>query len=304
MAININANHTALGIKGILTPDNANQDKRNAVFAGNKNVTGADPIQAKRAEAQKKAMKVVGDAWDTDKEIDKSIEERRDHYQEMLALKNEAQSQINDINDQVDALKKEYGVTEETDYKDWPPELKQAYSDLREPMDELKKQIEDADKMMKDDVADIRQITLERLKSNPMLDAQNTADAIYAAADEEIIGMVMQEAKDNIEEKMEEAEEKAEEAAEQKEIKEEKLEDIQEKRALQEAMIEQTKEAVEKAKAQNQENNTPDIPLEDLMKIARANTETSKAQKSLQEIKNSMSLLEADLTGIEVDTEV
>ena len=48
----------------------------------------------------------------------------------------------------------------------------------------------------------------------------------------------------------------------------------------------------------------PDIPLEDLMKIARANTETSKAQKSLQEIKNSMSLLEADLTGIEVDTEV
>ena len=69
-------------------------------------------------------------------------------------------------------------------------------------------------------------------------------------------------------------------------------------------MIEQTKESVEEAKAKNRENNTPDIPLEDLVKIAKSNSETIKAQKTLKEIKNSMSLLEADLTGIEVDTEV
>ena len=58
------------------------------------------------------------------------------------------------------------------------------------------------------------------------------------------------------------------------------------------------------AKAKSREDNAPDIPLEDLVKIAQANTETNKAQKALQEIKSSMSLLEADLTGIEVDTEV
>lgn len=304
MAMNIHINQIAPGVKGILAAGDPKNAKAGAFFTGNPNTVDNNPVAQKRMEARKKAMKVVGDAWDTDKEIDKSIQQRRDHYQEMLALKNEAQSQINDINNQMDALKKEYGITEDVNYKDWPSDLKQAYSDLKEPMGELNKQIEDADKMMRDDVADIRKITIERLKSNPMLDAQNTADAIYAAADEEIIGMVMQEVKENIEEKMEETQEKAEEAAEKKELEEEKLEDIQEKRALQEAMIEQTKEAVEKAKAQNQENNTPDIPLEDLMKIARANTETSKAQKSLQEIKNSMSLLEADLTGIEVDTEV
>lgn len=304
MAININANHTALGVKGILTSNHTQPGNRNTLFAGNMNVKNEDPVEQKRIEAREKAMKVVGDAWNTDKEIDKSIQERRDHYQEMLALKNEALSQINDINNQIDALKKEYNITEDMKVKDWPSEFKQAYLDLKEPMDELNKQISDAEKLMKDDVADIRMITLERLKSNPMLDAQKTADAINAAADEDIINMVMQDAKEAIEEKMEEAQEKAEEAAEQKEIKEEKLEDIQEKRALQEAMIEQTKEAVEKAKAENQEHNTPDIPLEDLMKIAQANSETSKAQKSLKEIKNSMSLLEADLTGIEVDTEV
>ncbi len=303
MAINININNTNFGINGTFCPGINEQGSRKTFFTGNMNNQN-DPIAEKRMEAQKKAMKVVGDAWNTDKAIDKSIEERRNHYQEMLALKNEAQSQINDINNQIDALEKEYGITDEMKSKDWPSEFKQAYSDLKEPLGELNKQINDADKAMKDDVADIRAITIERLKSNPMLDAQKTADAIHAATDEEIIGMVMQEAKDNIEEKMEEAQEKAEEDAEKKEVEEEKLEDIKEMKAMQEAMIARTKEAVEKAEARHEENNAPDIPLEDLMKLAQVNTETGKAQKALKDIKNSMSLLEADLTGIEVNEEV
>ncbi len=300
MAININVNNTCFGITGNSFGVKDVEGNRKAFFAGNSNLNN-DPIAEKRMEAQKKAMKVVGDAWDTDKAIDKSIEDRRNHYQEMLALKNEVQSQINDINNQIDALKEEYGITDDMEYKEWPAEFKQAYSALKEPMDELNKQINDADTAMKDDVADIRAITIERLKSNPMLDAQKTADAIHAATDEEIIGMVMQEAKENIEEKMEEAQEKAEEDAEKKEIEEEKLEDIQEMKAMQEAMIAQTKEAVDKAEARREENNAPDIPLEDLMKLAQVNSETGKAQKALKDIKNSMSLLEADLTGIEVD---
>ena len=304
MAININVNSINSGTKGIFAVSESKENNQKTFFAGNLNLGDKDPIAQKRMEARKKAMKVVGDAWDTDKEIDKSIQERRDHYQEMLTLKSEAQSMLNDIDAQIAALKEEYGITEDMKPKDWPADFKQAYGDLKEPAGELQTQISDAEELMKDDVADIRAITIERLKSNPMLDAEKTAEAIYAAADEEIIGMVMLDAKENIEEKMEEAQEKAEDVAEKKKIEKEKLEDIQEKRALQEAMIEQTKEAVEKAKAENQENNTPNIPLEDLVKIARAGSETSKAQKTLQEIKNSMSLLEADLTGIEVDTEV
>lgn len=303
MAININVNNTNFGINGTFYNGMDKQESRKTFFMGSAN-NEIDPIADKRKEAQKKAMKVVGDAWNTDKEIDESIAKRREHYQEMLALKNEAHSQINDINTQINALKEEYGITEEMSVKDWPSDFKQAYSALKEPMGELKKQIEDADKLMKDDVADIRAITIERLKSNPMLDAQKTADAIHAATDEEIIGMVMQEAKNNIEEKMEEAQEKAEEDAEKKEVEEEKLEDIREMKAMQEAMIEQTKEAVDKAEARREENNAPDIPLEDLMKLAQVNSETGKAQKALKDIKNSMSLLEADLTGIEVDEEI
>lgn len=303
MAVNINVNNTTFGINKTFLIDANGQGCQKTFFNGNRN-NQSDPVAEKRMEAQKKAMKVVGDAWNTDKEIDESIAKRREHYQEMLAEKNEAQSMINDINRQIAALKEEYGITEDMTYKDWPADFKQEYSSLQQPVSELRKQIADAEDFMKDDVADIRAITIERLKSNPMLDAQKTADAINKAADDEIIAMVMQDAKEYIEEKMEEVQKKAEEDAEKKEVEEEKLEDIRETKAMQEAMIEQTKEAIDKAKAENRQNNAPEVPLEELMKLAQVNSKTSKAQKTLKEIKNNMGLLEADLTGIEVDQEI
>lgn len=304
MALNIHANNTAFGTNGIVATGKGTQEERKTLFAGNFNVGGNDPIAEKRREAQQKAIKVVGDAWNTDKEIDRSIEERRAHYQEQLAIKKEAQAQLSDLNDKMDALKEEYGVTKDMSYMECPAEFRQRYSEFKDQADEFKAQIYDADKLIKDDLADIRAITIERLKSSPMAEAQKTADAIEEAANSQIVDLAMQEGKDKLEEEAKEREEKAEEKAEAEEIEEEKLEHIRTERAMREALVEQTKEAVEEAKAKSRESDAPDIPLEDLVKIAQANTETSKAQKVLQEIKSSMSLLEADLTGIEVDTEV
>lgn len=304
MAININVNNTALGANGILATNNGGQDERKTLFAGNFNIGNNDPIAEKRREAQQKAMKVVGDAWNTDKEIDKSIEERRTHYEKMLTEKNEAQTQLNNINDQMESLKKEYGVTDDMKYADWPAEYKQRFSELNSQAGEFRSQIYDADKLIKDDLADIRAITIERLKSSPMAEAQKTAEAIESTANQQIVDLAMAEGKNHIEKEMEEREETAEKNAEKKEVQEEKLENIKEERALREALVQQTKEAVNEVKARTRENEAPDIPLEDLVKIARANTETSKAQKALKDMKNSMNLLEADLTGIEVNEEV
>lgn len=105
MAMNINAKNTALGTTGIIATGNNTQNDRKTLFAGNFNVGGNDPIAEKRMEAQKKAIKVIGDAWNTDKEIDRSIDERRAHYQEQLAIKKEAQEQLSNLNDKMDALK-------------------------------------------------------------------------------------------------------------------------------------------------------------------------------------------------------
>lgn len=303
MSLTINANMKNYIENGTLCAEKAETGERKTFFAGNSNLAN-DPIAEKRKEAQGKAWKVVSDAWDADKAIDKSVEDRQNHYNEMLEIVKEAQSHLNDINDQIDALKEEYGITEDMKYKDWPSEYKQRYFELSNQADVFKKQIYDADKLMKDDIADIKAIALERLKSDPMADAQKTADAIEAAANEEIIGIAMQEAKDHIDEKLEEAEEKAEEKAEEEEAKEEKLEDLQEIKALQEAIIEGTKEAVAEAEARRQENETPELPLDELIKLTQMNTETDKAQKTLDEIKYSMNLLEADLKGIEIDEEI
>lgn len=303
MSLTINANMTNYIENGTLFADKAEQGNRKTFFAGNSNLAN-DPIAEKRKEAQEKAWKVVSDAWDADKAIDKSVEDRQNHYNEMLEIVKEAQSHLKDMNEQVDALKEEYGITEETEFKDWPSEYQQRYLELNKQASAFKKQIYDADKLMKDDIADIKAIALERLKSDPMADAQKTANAIEAAANDEIIGMAMQQAKDHIDEKMEEAEAKAEEKAEEEEAKEEKLEDLKEIKALQEAIIEGTKEAVAEAEARRQEKETPELPLDELIKLTQMNTETDKAQKSLDEIKYSMNLLEADLKGIEIDEEI
>lgn len=303
MSLTINANMANYIENGTLFAEKTEAGNRKTFFAGNTNLTN-DPISEKRKEAQEKAWKVVSDAWDADKAIDKSVEDRKNHYNEMLEVVKEAQSHLKDINAQVDALKEEYGITDETEYKDWPDEYKQQYFELNEQASAFKKQIYDADKLMKDDIADMKAIALERLKSDPMADAQKTADAIEAAANEEIISMAMQEAKDHVDEKLEEAEEKAEEKAEEEEVKEEKLEDLKEIKALQEAIVEGTKEAVAEAEARRQENETPELPLDELIKLTQVNTETDKAQKTLNEIKYSMNLLEADLKGIEVDEEI
>ena len=55
---------------------------RTSIYGGNFNAA-ADPIAARKKEAQAQAWKVVSNAWKTDKAIDDSIQARRDHYKEM-----------------------------------------------------------------------------------------------------------------------------------------------------------------------------------------------------------------------------
>lgn len=305
MSISVKANITDYIETGTLFAEKTEGmgRKNNTIFAGASKLAN-DPIAEKRKEAQEKAMKVIRDAWDIDKSIDKNVEDRKTHYEKMLAQKNEAQSHVNDINDSLDSLKEEYGITEDMKYKDWPEEYKQRYLELNKQKSAFQDEIQDADKLMKDDISDIKAIAIERLKSSPVDDAQETADAIKEAANDEIIGMVMQEAKENIDKEMEETEEKAEKNAEKEEIKEEKLEDIREIKALQEAVIQGTKDAVAEAEAKSRENESPDLPLNELMKLTKVNSETDKAQKTLDDIKYSMNLLDADLKGIEIDEEL
>ena len=301
LSININTIHTA---------ENASTSAYSLInksqshfFAGDTTLVN-DPIDEKRKNAQEKAWKVINDAWDIDKSIDQSVETRKIHYYEMLSKKEEAQSHLKDIKEQLNSLKEEYDITEDQNYKEWPDEYKQRYLELHKQAGVFQEEINDADKQMKDDIRDIHAIAIERLKSNPMAEAQKTAEAIIEATSEGIIEMVMQEGKEHLDKEMDKVEEKMEENAQKEELKEEKLEDIREIKALQEALIEGTKDAIEKAKARHQENDAPNLPLDELIKLTQTHTETDNAQKTLDEIKYSMNLLEADLKGIEIDEQL
>ena len=65
-------------------------------------------------EAQKKAMRVVGDAWESDRQIDEDLQERRDLISTLHQENQQAQSRINEINQRQEALKEEYGITEDS----------------------------------------------------------------------------------------------------------------------------------------------------------------------------------------------
>lgn len=310
--------------------------KRN-IYGGDLKLAN-DPIAQKRMEAQEKAWNIVKNAWDNDTSVDAVMQERRAHYAEMEALRREATESLADVNDDKEVLRELYEVKmdskeqqdlelleKEQDYKNGvsheaptKEELERLAELHQQPLTEyqeralelndragnFKLQIEDANRRMQDDTSDIYRISQERLKSNPMLEAQKAAEDIMKAANDEIIGMLVQESKEHVDEKLEENEEKAEKAAEEQEEKDEQLDELKLKRAVQEALIEGTKEAVEKAKAIERQNEAPDIEITEMVDIAKGSELSKDVGQSLDEIKSSMNLLEADLKGIKVDEEV
>lgn len=330
---NINPEN-ALGME----PDKVNNTKRNSgtFFAGNTNLD-MDPIAMKRKEARKKAWDVVSSAWDSDNSIDESVQKRRDKYAEMKALEEEANNEINRINNEMDALKKEYNIDPESkEQKDL--ELIMKYKNARkditaeklsdEEMEQLdnidmdnlteyqsrmlelyeqkevpEKNLEDAKKEIIKANKEITAIGIERLKKHVMVDAVKEADIIMKAAGDEIVGMVVQEGMEHSDEKIEEVKEEAEKKEEEKEEKEEQLQEIKEEKAIQEALIKGTQEAVEKAKAVERQGDIDNMDMSEMVDLAvkNLNQANGEVSESLDEIKNSMALLEADLMGIKVD---
>lgn len=312
------------------------KDNSGRIYAGNLNLA-ADPIEQKRKEAQKKALKVVQDAWENDMMIDEGLDARRKNIEKLREEEIAANDNLRDVESRKEALKEQYGIIEDSDeYRDLQllerrqnseakleePLTKEELEKLEEidakPLTEFQKRslelneaavvykvaINDAKQQAMDEIANIQNIQFERLKTHPMVDASKAAASILEAANKEIIGMLINEAKDNIDEQMEENEKKAEENAEKQEEKEERLEDIKEQKKWQEAIIEGTKEAVEQAEEEERRNEAPDIDIDIMISLVKNNKQSDSTKQSLEEIKSSMRLVEADLKGIEVDVEV
>lgn len=254
------------------------QEGRKTIFAGDLNRNQESPIRdriaEKKAKAQEKAMKIVGEAFHGELKIEEGMEESRQRVKELKEDCKELQGGLKDLDQRRETLDtaRENGEIGEEDYQQELEDLMQERLAQEQKLGQSQGQIQGEN-------ASIRSIKLERLKHHPMADAWKEADAIMDAAGEEVVGMAVQDAVDHVDEEAEKREEQAQE------IKEER---------------EERKELLEKQKERKEEE---EVWLEELSprEFSDLTKSSEDVQKEVQDMLRKMNLLEEDLKGAKVD---
>ncbi len=312
--------------------------KSNIVFAGN--LSGRNnPVNEKLENAKKQAFKLVSDAWDSDRDFQKKMKELRDFISEKKAEKSDAEQRLSGAYETADALKKEYQIDDESaeqkdlewlisyekglktgeSFKDTEQmkkdsarakEIKSNFTDYQHKMYEINGQIENATKIIDDAKKSImaaRQSLTdaesENNKQHTMVDAVKEGEQIMAAANKDVIGIVFDDAIEKKEGEIREDKEKQEEKKEEKEDKEKLAAERLEKKEIQEALASNSKAAMSEAQKRGRERKRDDLELSDISNTdpEQVFTKSSETQAALDEIKNKMALVDADLKGLKVD---
>ena len=344
MSISINLNEqNKINMPGIAVSSAASQkegEKKTSVFMGDLNI-GKDPVKEKLESARKQAFKLVSDAYGADRDFDKQLGKIKDLAKEMKIEKAAAQEDKKAAEEAIEGIKKEYSVgpdSKEQQDLEWLMDYRKASPDERfcdpeqvkkdraradeieanlteyqsrmleagEQLDTAQKRIDEADAGLVATRQSLTDAAQEKNKNHAMVDAQNEAEAIMDAAEKSVVGMIMNDAKDKIDEKAREEQEKAEEKKEEEE-KQEKIEaERAEKKAIQEALAEGSKEAVQEARDQSRQRGNDDLELTDVLgsdpmqRIENA----GNVNAALDELKNKMALIDTDLKGIKIDESV
>ena len=177
---------------------------------------------------------------------------------------------MKDLQDQREKLLEQGYAADSDEVKNLDEQVK-SYAEL----------ISDTEDEIQMENAVVRQSKIERLKSDPMVKAREQADSVLEAASDEILGDLIAEGKQHIDEKLEEEKKKAEEAKEKKEELEEQIE-------------------ARKEDGKEQEKLTEDI-LEAAKEMENAGNTVSDAQQAIKALMNKMNLVEDDVKGAAVD---
>ncbi len=138
------------------------------------------------------------------------------------------------------------------------------------------------DKQIIEENAIIRGIREEKRKTHSMVDAQETADDIIEASQDDVINMVMQDAKTHLDEEQEKREEEAEK--------------IEEEREEQEELLEERKEEEEEL-----EDLIKDMPVD---KAAELENVTAEVKRQINNMLSEMGLAVEDIKGSQVDMKI
>lgn len=339
MSISIKAIHNDMDNTTMFVNSNEEEKskkRKNSFFVGeNKNIKTDKIIEQKRSQAKKQAMKLIEDAWKSDIAYDNAIDEMKQEHSQILKDVDEAKGMLANIEKEKENLKEKYGVKDDSqEQKDL--ELLERYQDrinhvssdtfteeelarLKELEDvprteyqnevlklnnsstEYKSTIYTANDKLQSILEGIFDTKLEQLKSQEMADANEAVEAIMESLSKEIIGILIQDAKENIDETAREEEKKAEEAKEEKEEEEEKLEEIKENREEQEELTEKSREKSKEQEKIIRERNRVDMLAQsnNMSKLSEKNIK--EAQKNIQKLIQDSDMLDEDIKGIKID---
>lgn len=269
--------------------ENSEKDNkdRKTIFAGDfqGNLTLQERIQQRKEKARQDALKIVRDAWAGDQAIDQGMDESREHIRQLQEENKQVQEDQREAEQLRQELMERYGVSEDTPLDKQPEEYRERMQEL----DERQKYNKEILTSNRNDIimenAVIRETKLAKLKRKPentMVGAREWAEEVLEAASDDIIGMVVSEAKEHLDQEQAEREEKAEKIKEEKE----RLEELQEKR---EERQEELEELVENA------------PIEEMVELDQSK---ENIQQEVQNIVDKMKLVAEDIKGALVDTSV
>lgn len=317
----------------------AAKQRKNTIFAGDLPIN-KDPIALRRQQAQKKAMKFVQDAWNGDRKMDQSQAEIREVQKQQWEEAQYNQERVKECKDRKENLRQQYGIDADSqEQEDLELLMRGAYGDPNNPLteeeearlEELRSQplteyqekcleINNEEFIFKNRqqsaedyagylLSSLTDMKLERLKYHKMADAQKNADKVMEQASEDIQGMLVEEARDYVDETYEEQREEAKKEAEEKEEQEEKIELRREQKELIEERIEtaqeNTHEAEEAEKEQSKDAREEAQFLKDMAEAGMDVAGAGDAVKAeIKDMLNKLKLVEADIKGIEIDEEI
>ncbi len=291
------------------------QNRGGSIFAGDLKLGQSDLI-AKKDKMKKNALKILKDAFADDQKIDEGLNKHRSKIADLEKEASQAAGEMNRIEELKEALKDTYGITEDsTEQKDLELLEKKKSIDigssdavLTEEETERLKSMGPATEYQKvaleyhdmqltwqkrlENIRDtitmknqiIEAVQQARLKVHPIVDAQKDSKKLIEAAGKELIGGLMDEVKEKIDETIEDNADKAAE--------------IKEKEKKQEEAVRADKKE-EKKKAKKKKDIT--VPDES------EQPEEMDWTKLLRQIKSMAEkdiLLDEDIKGLSVDQQL
>ncbi len=258
------------------------QNDKTRLFVGS--ISAQNPLDTqiaeKRAAAMEKAKKLIGDVFVAEKSVDDDLAERANRIKESEQAIVDANKELAKFEEEKEKLKEQYGVTGEETEEQLPAEYKMQRDELTRYGEPQHQFIEEAKKVIEEEQKVIAAITVERLKTDPMIGATEQAEELLTSAEEEITGMVMDAAVENLKEKAEEAKEKQEAEEEKAELEEAKRKEREERR---------------------KEAELSDVPVQELLQLEQVRGEM---KQEVDNMLTEMKLLAEDIKGSMVDEEL